>query len=183
MKVSSKARVFIVAATFIGLLVFLAIVDLGVNAGRIHRGVEVAGIDVGGLTEDEAYGKLYPIGEEMSETPIVFFGETFDCRLIPEDVRWGPQVAGTADAAYGIGRADDLLTDALDRAKAWFGKANVRWAGKPSTRQVGIWVAQCVKAGAAVGISVDKEQLRYSVKQALGSWPRPQIWDVPTEET
>ena len=182
MKLSSKARILILLGTVLGLLAFLVIVDLGVNAGRIHRGVEVAGIDVGGLTEDEAYGKLYPIGEEMSQTPIVFFGETFDCPVVPEDLRWGPQVAGTADAAYGVGRAEDLLTDALDRLKAWFGSADVRWAGKPSTRQAGIWVAQCVKTGAAAGVSVDKEQLRFLLKQALGSWPRPQIWDIPTED-
>lgn len=163
------------------MLGFLVIVDLGVNAGRIHYGVEVAGIEAGGMTQAEAYGKLYPIGEEMSESPIIFFGDTFECRLIPEEVRWGPQVAGTVDAAYGVGRAEGLLRDGMDRLKAWFGKADVRWAGKPNPRQVGIWVAQCVKAGAARGVRVRKEQLRFRVKQALGSWPRPQIWEIPVE--
>lgn len=181
MKLSSRARALLAAGVILGILVFLVIVDLGVNAGRIHYGVEVAGIDVGGLTEDEAYGELFPIGEEMAETPVVFFGDTFDCRFVPEELGWGPQVAGTADAAYGVGRAEGLLTDGVDRLKAWLGKADVGWAGKPSTRRVGVWIARCVKSGAAVGVRVHKEQLRFFVKKALGTWPRPQVWDVPTE--
>ena len=165
----------------LGVLIFLVIVDLGVNAGRIHYGVEVAGIDVGGLTEDEAYDKLYPVGEEMAKTPVVFLGNTFDCRFVPEDLGWGAQAAGTAETAYGVGRDEDLLTDAVDRMKAWAGGANVRWAGKPRPRRVGKWVRECVETGAAAGVRVDKGQLRFFVKKALGTWPRPQIWDIPTE--
>jgi hypothetical protein len=180
-KISRRTKFLLGAATVLGVLSFLIIVDLGVNAGRIHRGVEVSGIDVGGLTEDEAYGKLYPIGEEMSETPIVFFGNTFECRLVPEELGWGPQVAGTADAAYGVGRAESLFEDGLDRVKAWFGKADVRWTGKPNTRRVGAWINQCEKSGAARGEDVDKANLRFLLKTALRTWPRPQIWDIPTE--
>ncbi|MCA1704987.1 MAG: hypothetical protein LC808_17680, partial [Actinobacteria bacterium] len=68
----------------VGLLLYLLLVDLGVNAGRVHYGVTVGGYDVGGHTYPETFELLRERGKELEKAPIVLGAEGFDCRFTPK---------------------------------------------------------------------------------------------------
>lgn len=164
-----------------GLLGWAVIVDLGVNAGRIHRGVKAGGIDVGGMTEVEAFRVLSDRGELLLEKPNVFSAENIQCTFLPAELGWGPQVDSTVDNAYAVGRESGPFKSLLERFSTWITGHEVGWAGKTNARKVGIFINKCVKQAEPFGVSIDKARLRFLVKRAIVTYPET-IFEVPIEE-
>src|SRR5688500_8733467 len=104
MTLSLRAKILMAIAALVGLVAFLIVVDLGINAGRIHYGVSVSGADVGGLTRSEALEKLTARAEEIGETPISLLAQGLNVAVPPSCLSWQPFVRGTVQRAYRIGR-------------------------------------------------------------------------------
>lgn len=182
MRSGTKTKLVVWVSTLLVALIYLVIVDLGIHAGRIHRGVKIdGGVSVGGLTLNEAVEKLSAVGEDLEEQPLAFLSEGFDCRFIPSELGWTARPFATARSAMRVGRDDAPFGAMWDRIGAWFGGRTVKWADIPNTRKVGKFVQQCEKLGAAFGLQVDKGELRFRVKRAIVAWPREQIHQIPLE--
>ena len=161
---------------------YLIVVDLGIHAGRIHRGVRIdGGISVGGLTLTEATEKLAGIEEGMERDPLVFVTEGFDCRFTPEELGFDAKPPATARRAMQVGREDGPLGALYERIKAWFGGVTVEWTDPQNPRKVSRFVRDCEELGAAFGVDVDRPRLRFLVKKAIVEWPREQIHQIPVE--
>lgn len=181
MKLTGPTRVFLACGAFLSILVYLVIVDLGVHAGRIHRGVTVDGVAVGGLTQAEAQRLLTDHGMRLRRTPIVFTTEGYDCRLIPGRVGWRPNPALTARRAMAVGRSGRLATSIRDRLRSWFGgDLSVPWGGAPSDEVEG-FVEECAERGAAYGVQVDRDRLAREMERLMSTWPRDQLHELPLE--
>ncbi|MBG0786840.1 MAG: VanW family protein [Anaerolineaceae bacterium] len=91
-----------------------------VYADRIFPGVSVAGIDLSGLKEDEAYQAL------VDDLPYTYEGQiqlTYQDQvwtLRPIDLGFLVDPTATAQAALGVGRDRWLGRDLIDQGKAWF---------------------------------------------------------------
>ncbi|QIN81036.1 hypothetical protein GBA65_21565 (plasmid) [Rubrobacter marinus] len=102
----------------------LVALDSGVDAGVIHRGVSVGGVDLGGKTPEEAgeilgdpeRGVLGEIVLERGPERFPFSGEEMGVDL---------DVAGTVDRAYAAGREGSVTERFGDRVRAAFGAASV----------------------------------------------------------
>ena len=168
------ARYYLAAVSLVGVLVYVPIVDLGVSAGRIHHGVSIAGVDVGGLTEREAEARLRRRVELLNSRPVFFFGPDRSLRywLDPHDVAWRPQVERSVAEAMRIGREGGLAGAVFDRWRAWMGGVRLRWAGKTGSSKVRAFVDR-VEAGARrVGLEVGRAKLRRKIKRGINTWPR-----------
>ena len=181
MKRSRKNTIVVGVLTLVGLLAWLIVVDLGVNAGRIHRGVEAGGVDVGGLSPDDAFRVLSDRAELLMEKPSVFTAENVQCSFFPDELGWGPQVDSTVDRAYAIGRESGLFGSLWERLKGWGTEHEVGWAGKANSRRVGSFIAKCVKQAEPFGVAVDRPRLRFMVKRAIVTYPE-KIFQIPVEE-
>lgn len=179
MKLTGTARIVALAALLVGLLGYLFLIDLGVNAGRVHRGVSVQGIDVGGQTFIEAEETLTLRGEELKVTPVIFGAEGFDCRFIPGRIGWGPQPRDTAEAAMDVGRPIVSTKSLAERIDAWLDGAEVMWADHPDAESVQKLVDECDKNARALGLHLDRARLRYEIDRAIVIWPRPAPFPVP----
>lgn len=180
MPVGTRSRVLLWTAGVVAVALYLAIVDLGIHAGRIHRGVEIeGGVGLGGLTLNEAVDKLADIGVALENEPLVFTAPGFDCRFTPAELGWRARPFSTAQAAMRVGRENAPLGALADRFEAFFGGVTVAWTGKPNTRKVGTFVQRCEKLGASFGYGVDKPELRFRVKWAIVRWPREQLHEIP----
>lgn len=181
MRLSAPTKALLAVVLLVGTIAYLVLVELAVNAGRIHRGVDVHGVDVGGLNHAEAQELLGERGDEMKDSPIVFTSEGFDCRFTPEDVGWGPQAFDTAAAAMDVGRTGGVFEALGDRLRAWTEGVTVDWAGATDPAQVGRELNRCERAAEGLGVEIDRPRLRYKIKRAVVAWPR-EPFTVPLED-
>lgn len=105
---------------FVGLAVIALVGYQVVYADRIFPGVSVAGIDLSGLKEDEAYQRL------VEELPFTYDGQIqltyqdqiWDVR--PIDLGYLVDPTSTVQAALGVGRDHWLGRDLVEQVRAWF---------------------------------------------------------------
>jgi vancomycin resistance protein YoaR len=105
------------------IIAVLVAADFWLNAGKIHRGVEVGNVALGGLTPTEARQTV----EDHVMGPleeIEFFGpENFSRKAKDMGVRFN--VARTVNQAYAVGREGNVLDRLSERLAASFGGATI----------------------------------------------------------
>lgn len=176
-----RGRLVLVALGLVALLAYLVVVDLGMHAGRVHRGVNVAGFDIGGLTELEAFDALRDRQELLEDTPIVFISPGFDCRGLPTDVGWSPQPFNTASDAMEVGRGG-ILSGLRERIDAWIGGYRIGWAGTVDPAKVDDFLEYCEENAAVVNATIDRAKLRYRIRRAIVTYPRTAVmFKVPLQ--
>jgi hypothetical protein len=105
------------------IIAVLVAADFGLNSGRIHRGVEVGNVSLGGKTpaqarqivRDQAMGPLKEIefsGPEHFTRSAAEMGVDFN-------------IDETVDKAYAVGREGNLLDRLSERLRASFGVATI----------------------------------------------------------
>jgi hypothetical protein len=172
-------RLLLATTGVVTLFAYLVVVDLGMHAGRVHRGVEVAGLDIGGLTELDAFEALRERQELLEEIPLVFIATGFDCRTMPGDLGWDPKPFNTAQAAMEIGR-EGVLDGLRERIDAWIDGARVRWVDSLDASEVDEFLDYCERNALVVNAEVNRPKLRYRIRRAIVTYPRgPLDFEVP----
>ncbi len=105
------------------MLVLVVAVDVAASAGRIHPGVTVGGVKVGGMNPDRAAAALELQLPEKSKAPVVVRYEGQAWTVAPEDLGLTFDYDALAQQAMGVGRGAGLLGGVRQRAGAWFGAA------------------------------------------------------------
>ena len=169
---SVSTKTFLIAGTLLGGLVFLLIVEFGVNAGRVHYGVTVAGHDVGGLTITELQDELTERGDMLRSIPVCFERDLIELCLNPEEVGWRPEPRATADVAYDVGRVGSLWDALSERATAWVDGVNVQWEGGPNAGRVSNVLNRWERIFAVRGKELRRGLMRYRIRRAIVTHPR-----------
>lgn len=178
---SLRGKVALAAVALVVVAGYLVVVDLGMHAGRVHRGVTVAGFDVGGLTEIEAFEALRDRQELLEETPVVFIANGFDCRALPTDLGWNPQPFNTAQDAMEIGR-NGVFSGLRERIEGWLGDVKIGWAGTVDPAEVDEFLDYCEGNAEVVNATIDRPKLRFRIRRAIVTYPRsPVDFKVPLE--
>ena len=167
------------AVLILALTGYLFLVDLGINAGRVHKGVAIEGLDVGGRTFAETYELLKERGKELQREPVVFGAEGFDCRFTPKEIGWGPQPYDTAQAAMSIGRPLGSWSSIEERFQAWTDGVEMPWAGSADADRIDKLIDGCERHARALGLTIDRVNLKAGIEQAIVTWPRPIAFPVP----
>jgi hypothetical protein len=170
--VSRTAKTALGVSAAVGVLAFLIVVDLGINAGRIHYGVSINEMDVGGLTEAEAAELLEARVGLIQFEPVVFTTEFLEFSFVPADVGWRPRVLETTRAAMRLGRDDVPFGALVDRARAWLSGVEIGWTGSPRAFQVGEMIDEWESEAEGVDLTIDRGRLRARIRRAIVTWPR-----------
>jgi hypothetical protein len=160
------------AIVVVAVVIYLAIVDLGVSAGRIHHGVEVTAVDLGGLTRAEATARLQRRASELANAPVTLTGYGLDRTFSPAQVVWRPMPGRTASAALSVGRTGGALHALWDRVRSWFITVDVAWVGRPDPKAMVAFVARIDRDATKRDLQLDRALLRKRLKQAMSTWPR-----------
>jgi hypothetical protein len=196
MQLNRLPKFMLISAGLLALLAWLLIVEFGVNAGKVHYGVELRGdLNVGGMTRSELRGVLKERAEEMFFEPVVLGAEgigpinvyprtpTFE--IAKDEVRavnWNPRYIETIDALMAVGRKNGPLAALSDRFDAYFGGVKVPWQGAPAAYKVTERVIDPIEElGEKEGLTLDRDVLRVKLRQALNEWPRQPFYRIPFE--
>lgn len=97
---------------FIGLAIFSTIFALtNRNNNKIVSGISVKGIDVSGLTYNEAYEKVAKVYSEKMKQNIILKHNEYETSLTPEQIEAKFKVQEAIDTAYNYGRSGKVLKD------------------------------------------------------------------------
>ena len=190
MAVSRTARFVLIVGAVLAFVGYVLVVELGINAGRIHYGVTVrGGVDLGGMTAAEAFEALEEQAEAMLADDIVLGGQGVHVRFYPRrpegvserrlHAAWSPQRAETVSAAMEVGRKDAPFGALYDRFRAWFGGVKVTWQGKARSPSVTKIIDKVERLGRRDGLVLDRPALRVKIRRALNSWPRRPFYRIP----
>ena len=95
-------------------------VDYVIYRDRIHSGVSIAGVDVGGMSTQEAVATVAAKVEEARRSPITLTDRGITFTVMPDDVGTAIDVEGAVSQAMALTRYDDLLTDSSVRMELYF---------------------------------------------------------------
>lgn len=172
MTLSRTSKIVLAVSVLLGIGAYLVVVDLGVFAGRIHEGVRISDLDVGGLTEEQALDVLEERIALLQTQALHMVGEETECIFYPTDVGWRPRPFDTADAAMDIGREGGPMTALRDRIRAWVNGVKVAWADSTNFTKMQSVLDSCEERVEATGARVARVELRFKIKRALVVWPR-----------
>lgn len=178
MKMSALAKAVLAVGVLIGLLAYGIVVELGITAGRIHPGVYVKDVAVGGLIELEAARRLEERAEELVHAPVLPVAEGFDCRFTPDELGWEAKPFETARRALNVGRRDAPFGALVDRWQAWTQGVRVKWVFSLDAEEVDVLLDRCERLAEALGYSIDRPRFRYLIKRAIVTWPRD-TFEIP----
>jgi hypothetical protein len=166
----------LVALAGVGALVYLFVAELGISAGRIHHGVSVSGVDVGGLTEAEAVSRLQRRARLLENEALVVRGGGIERSLLPRDISWRPRVERSAARALRVGREGGLMSALGDRLRAWLGGIDIEWPAKAGDgKEVVAFVDEIETEAAELGMELDRELLRRRIRLGITTWPREPV--------
>ncbi|HYZ47102.1 MAG TPA: hypothetical protein VE712_05495 [Actinomycetota bacterium] len=156
-------------------VLYLVVVDVGISAGRIHHGVSVDGIELGGLTAAEAEARLRSRAVELKEAPVDLVGHGLDRSVLPTDLGWRPRPDRTARSAMQLGRAGGPWSALWDRLRAWVGGVSLPWAGGPDAQAMVAYVKDVDRDAAELGLEVNRARLRRQLRTSFSRWPRARV--------
>lgn len=110
----------------IGLMIFSTIFAfMNKKSDRIVDGVFVKGIDVSGLTREEATNKINEMFKNQLKKDITLKHNEFETVVTPEQIEMNFKLNEAIDLAYGIGRTGKILKDNYDIINAKLSKIDI----------------------------------------------------------
>lgn len=179
MALSAPSRVTLGLIAVLGFAVFAVIVDVGIHAGKIHAGVRVQDLQLGGLTEEEAVDVLTQRAADLESEEIVFTIEGTHCVFLPGQADWRASPRETAAAAFAVGR--DWFVNALrDRITALTSGIRVPWQAQRSAARARSLVEDCAEQVEPFGYELRRVKMRYKIWRAITAWPR-RVFRIPVD--
>jgi hypothetical protein len=179
--ISPRSKVLVVVLGAVGIFTYLVVADVGLSAGRVHYGVDVKGVEVGGLTTLEAGRELNEVGSRLARSRITFRSGEASCSFTPTKIGWNERSFDTAARAMEVGRTGGPFGALWDRARAWIAGVTVEWDDSPDPRLLAEFVDKCASAAEAAGLRLDEEGLVEAVHDAIGRVPVDPELELPVE--
>ena len=114
-----------VPAVLLVAVLVLASADLAIGLGRIHPGVQVGPVSVGGMTRSSAAERIVEELEPRLSEPVVVEFEGSEWPIDSETVGARIDPTGYVEEAYRVGRQGSLLRRVRERVALWFSKTVV----------------------------------------------------------
>jgi hypothetical protein len=175
------AKFLIAAAAVVALLAYVVVLDLGINAGRIHRGVAVGDVEVGGMTQSEAVEFLTDVGRDMRNSSITFTAGDVEVEVLPADLKWWPYAEDMAKKAMDVGRTGGVMNAASERWKSWVSGITVNW-GRAGPKLVDRQIEEMSTELASQGYELDEQEMFRVLRHAIWQWPRRAAYEIPLED-
>lgn len=109
----------------IGLFLSTIFALVNINNEKIISGVSVSGIDISGLSKEEANAKIKTIYQEKLEKEITLKYEEYETTLNPTLMEVNYEVEKAVEEAYKIGKSDNIFVNNYQILFTLIGKKNI----------------------------------------------------------
>ena len=122
-----KIRIAVITSIIlvIGLFVSTIFAFVNMNNDKIMSGISIAGIDMSGLTKEEATSKLNLIYNEKKEKEIGLKYQEYESTLNPTLMEVNYEIEKAVDEAYKIGKKDNIFINNYEILFTLIGKKNI----------------------------------------------------------
>ena len=153
-----RMRIAVGFAAAVVLVVTLTVADFGLSAGKVHHGVRVSGVDVGGRSEADAAAYLDSELALRAAEPVVLRAAGKTASVTATEVAISFETTSLARAAYDVGRSGDVMRDIGDRLKAWIARVELPAVPTADPDRV-----EAVLSAFAKGVDVDAKDAAVAV--------------------
>jgi vancomycin resistance protein YoaR len=160
--------VLLVLLGFVLVFVLAVAVDAFASAGRVHPGVTVGGVDVGGKTPQDAAAVLKAELPVKAAKPITVSHGSATWKVKADDIGASFDYAKLLEDALAVGHADDVVASMGERFRAWFGGAALAAPATADPDKLAATISRIVSAievapkDATLKVSLDKVALKPS---------------------
>lgn len=121
------ARVAIITiASILAVLLLLGIADTALFVNKIHRGVMVSGVDIGGMDKEEALSKVNKLAGVVEKKSIKLEYKSRVWKVDPQDLKVHIDREKTVQNAFNIGRQGGIFKSIGDKMSLWFKPRDTR---------------------------------------------------------
>jgi vancomycin resistance protein YoaR len=144
-RLRKRLRILIAVASVLALVAFAYLLDSAIYYNKVHAGVSVSGLKLGGLTKDEAAAALNRYVSAAETSPIVLKSGDDTWPLMPDEVGTDIDVAQAVTDAMDVTRGSNILMDAVRRVKLYFSDIDVPLSGTVDTVLMDHFLAEVAK--------------------------------------
>ncbi|MFH0916717.1 MAG: VanW family protein [bacterium] len=179
-----RFRILVAVGSIVALVVLAIVIDSALYYNKVHAGVSISGLSMGGLTPDQATTQVTRYVQDAQKSGIVLVSGDKTWTVMPNNVGTEIDVAGAVSAAMDASREGNFFTDLGRRIKLYFSHVDEPLNGTVDTAmldEVLAGIAQeidvaPVNAGLAIeganikviggqqGSAVDQDTLREQLK-------------------
>ncbi len=125
-RLSTPVRWTVIVSVIVAALLLVGVgADVAFSAGRVHPGVTVAGISVGGMTRADAVTAIDSGIQPLLERPVKVTVESSSWDVTADQVGASVDASALAETAYGIGRTGGFGGVIGSRITAWLGREDI----------------------------------------------------------
>ena len=194
-KPKNKKKKIIVASVIIGILLLIGLLFstifalINMNNSKIISGVAIEGIDVSGLSKDEAKAKIEAVYNEKKEKEIPIKYNEFESSINPSMIELNYNIEKALDEAINIGRNNNIFINNYNILFTLIGKKDINvemTINEDATRKIiedtganlpGIVIESSyyiegenlIITKGKEGITIDTENLLAKIKERLDS--------------
>ena len=127
---NTKKNVLIASAVILIILVLLALsvvfAIMNINNNNLVKGVKIEGIDVSGLSREDAKSKIESIYQDKKEKEITLKYNDYETTLSPQLLEVNYDIDKGIEEAVSIGKSDNIFINNFNIVKAMLGKNNIK---------------------------------------------------------
>ncbi len=127
---NTKKNVLITSAVILIILVLLALsvvfAIMNINNNNIVKGVKIEGIDVSGLSREDAKSKIESIYQDKKEKEITLKYNDYETTLSPQLLEVNYDIDKGIEEAVSIGKSNNIFINNFNIVKAMLGKNNIK---------------------------------------------------------
>lgn len=123
---------YTIAISVIAVILFIAVIIFSTVFGlknrksdKIVNGISIKGIDVSGLTKEEARNKINELVNKKTVDNISLVHGDYEISLIPEQIEAKFGIEDAVDMAYSVGRSGKLLKDNYSIVNSYLSKIKI----------------------------------------------------------
>jgi vancomycin resistance protein YoaR len=114
--------------------------DAAIYYNKVHYGVSVYGVDLGGETKGDARGSITGLVDAAGKSPITLKSGAKTWTLLPDDVGTSVDVNDAVDRAMAVTRENNLAVDVVNRFQLFFDPRDLPLAGTVDQAKLDTWV-------------------------------------------